>query len=87
MITTKTFYKGYQLHHHRAKAGVLINLLGNEEFIKAEDIIDPIFGFNEDDYKRMLRVELRANLFHAIDTLFTRYFHSLGFGILIRVIL
>lgn len=74
MVTIRTFYKCYQLHHHKAKAITLMKLLENGDMWKAEDIMDSIWGFNQEDYIRMLRIEMRANLFHAIDTLFTLYF-------------
>jgi len=74
MVTIQTFYKCYQMHHHRAKACSLLKLLESKDFHKAEDILDPIWGFEQDDYERMLKIEMRANLFHAIDTLFTLYF-------------
>lgn len=74
MVTIETFYKSYQMHHHRAKASTLFKLLENKDFYKAEDVIDPIWGFNQEDYERMLKIEMRATLFHAIDTLFTLYF-------------
>src|SRR5690606_26961069 len=74
MITLQNFYSNYQLHHHRAKATMLVKLLKEKDFIKAEEIIEETWGFKDQDYQRMLRVELRANLFHAIETLFTLYF-------------
>lgn len=74
MVTIKTFYKCYQMHHHRAKAITLMKLLDDKNFLKAEDIIDPRWGFSQDDYERMLKIELRTNLFHAIETMFTLYF-------------
>ncbi len=73
MVTTNTFYKSYQLHHHRAKASILKKLLDEASF-KAEDLVDPVWGFNDDDYERTLRIEMRTNLFHAIETFFTLYF-------------
>ena len=74
MITTQTFYKCYQLHHHRAKASMLLKLLESKDFYNAGDVIDSMWGFDQDDFERMLKIEMRANLFHAIDTLFTLYF-------------
>lgn len=74
MVTIQTFYKCYQMHHHRAKACTLWKLLENKAFIKSEEIVDPMWGFEQEDYERMLRIEMRTNLFHAIETLFTLYF-------------
>jgi hypothetical protein len=62
------------MHHHRAKATILRKLLETTDFLKSEDVIDKVWGFEQEDYERMLRIEMRANLFHAIDTLFTLYF-------------
>ncbi len=62
------------MHHHRAKATILKRLLDDNKHFDAGDIIDQIWGFDQEDYERMLKIELRANLFHAIDTLFTLYF-------------
>lgn len=73
MITTGNFYKTYQLHHHRAKATVLKKLL-HEKVFKAGDVIEPMWGFNDADFERTLRIEMRTNLFHAIETFFTLYF-------------
>lgn len=73
MITTSNFYKSYQLHHHKAKAAILNKLLQEQTF-KAEDLIEPLWGFSKEDYDRTLRIEMRTNLFHAIETLFTLYF-------------
>jgi hypothetical protein len=73
MISPSTFYQSYQLHHHRAKAIVFKKLL-DEGILNANDVIDPIWSFTKDDLERTLRIEMRTNLFHAIETFFTLYF-------------
>ncbi|HMG66460.1 MAG TPA: hypothetical protein VK588_02205 [Chitinophagaceae bacterium] len=75
MITIRAFYKSYQLHHHRTKTVLLRKLLDDDTgFFKAEEVVDSTWGYTGEDYRRSLRIEMRANLFHAIETLFTLYF-------------
>jgi hypothetical protein len=74
MISIQTFYKSYQIHHHRAKATILKRLLESRDFLNSDDVIDKVWKFEQEDYERMLKIEMRVNLFHAIDTLFTLFF-------------
>jgi DnaJ-domain-containing protein 1 len=73
MVTPNTFYKSYQLHHHRAKAGIFKAMLDNE-LLKAENLVDTRWAFNDEDLGRTLRIARCGKMFYAIETFFTIYF-------------
>jgi len=67
------FYKFYPSDHWKYKATMLKNIL--EKYEEVEDILNlGIIDVIEEDYKKMLKVEIHFTYFHMVEALFELIF-------------
>jgi len=72
--TYKGFYSSYAYDYHTYKISTLQAILKNTTDFNDRYLGDDLVGFEETDFTRFLKSEIRMTCFHAIETLFELIF-------------
>ncbi|TLV00359.1 hypothetical protein [Dyadobacter luticola] len=73
-INYKAFYTQYAYDYHLYKVTTLSSILDRCEAFQEDYLAAQISGYNEADYARFLKGEIRVTCFHVIETLFELIF-------------